>query len=98
MTEAKFDVEAALVAMKNITREKSQFSKNLIRIFELAEDELSLAQVRAAYNAATGEDKPLKAFADRCWLLWQRDLLTRVDKGVYALRLAKKGEECDDVE
>lgn len=92
MTEKTFNIEAALFAINNTPKKvirsnsNGDFSNHIIEIFKLAKSELSLNQVKEAYNAATGENKKSKEFADRCWLLDKRGILEKLGGGVYKLK------------
>ena len=93
MTEAKkFDIKAALFAINNTPKKvirsgsASDFTNHIVEIFKLAKSELSLNQVKEAYNAATGENRKSKEFADRCWLLDKRGVLEKLGGGVYKLK------------
>lgn len=92
MTEAKFNIEAALFAINNTPKKvirsgsASDFTNHIVEIFKLAKSELSLNQVKEAYNAATGENRKAKDFADRCWLLDKRGVLEKLGGGVYKLK------------
>lgn len=92
MTEVKFDIKAALFAINNTPKKvirsgsASDFTNHIVEIFKLAKSELSLNQVKEAYNAATGENRKSKEFADRCWLLDKRGVLEKLGGGVYKLK------------
>lgn len=99
MTEKTFNIEAALFAIDNTPKKvirsgsTGDFTKHIVEIFKLAKCELSLNQVKEAYNAATGENKKSKDFADRCWLLDKRGVLEKLGGGVYKLKsIAPKAE------
>lgn len=92
MTEKTFNIEAALFAINNTPKKvirsgsAGDFTNHIVEIFKLAKCELSLNQVKEAYNAATGENKKSKDFADRCWLLDKRGVLEKLGGGVYKLK------------
>lgn len=95
-----FNREAALLAIQNTPQKVvrsgvlGDFSGDIVKIFETAGKgkELSLNQVKAAYEAATGVELVAKKFADRCWLLSDKNSKNKAPvlkagstKGTYVL-------------